>query len=192
MSLGEKLKEQRENLGYTQQEVADQIHVSRQTISNWEVGRNFPDIPTIILLSDYYGISLDLLLKGDDHLMKKMNEDAKKLEQLKKRKVLDGFLISVVLLFLLGIWDKINFTPNWLPVVLVAVMYILTVARYFIVTPKDSLNSGWHSPVVIPKSLGVGWALNPRNPIGMLLYVLIFIGFMWLLITGWRDRSLFQ
>ncbi|WP_086349163.1 helix-turn-helix domain-containing protein [Candidatus Enterococcus clewellii] len=192
MSLGKQLKNRREQLGLTQQEVADQIHVSRQTISNWEVGRNYPDIPTIIQLSDYYEISLDELLKGDEHLMKKMNEDAELLRRIKKRKVLDGLLIGIIgLLFLLGVIDKINFTANWLPVILIAVLYILTVVRYFIIIPKDALNSGWHSPIVVPKTLGVGWAFNPRNPIGLFLYVVIFIAFLWLMVTSWSDRELF-
>lgn len=193
MSLGKQLKNRREQLGLTQQEVADQIHVSRQTISNWEVGRNYPDIPTIIQLSDYYEVSLDELLKGDEHLMKKMNEDAELLRRIKKRKVLDGLLIGIIgLLFLLGVIDKINFTANWLPVILIAVLYILTVVRYFIIIPKDALNSGWHSPIVVPKTLGVGWAFNPRNPIGLFLYVVIFIAFLWLMVTSWADRGLFN
>ncbi|MBL1226430.1 helix-turn-helix domain-containing protein [Enterococcus sp. BWR-S5] len=192
MSLGKQLKNRREQLSLTQQEVADQIHVSRQTISNWEVGRNYPDIPTIIQLSDYYDISLDALLKGDEHLMKKMNEDAELLRRIKKRKVLDGLLIGIIaLLFLLGIIDKINFTANWLPVILIAVLYILTVVRYFIIIPKDSLNSGWHSPIVVPKTLGVGWAFNPRNPIGLALYIVLFVAVLWLMITSWADRGLF-
>lgn len=192
MSLGTQLKNRREQLELTQQEVADQIHVSRQTISNWEVGRNFPDIPTIIRLSDYYDISLDALLKGDEHLMKKMNEDAELLRRVKRRKVLDGLLLAVIgLLFLLGIIDKVNFTANWIPIILIAVLYILTIVRYLIIIPKDALNSGWHSPIVVPKTLGVGWALNPRNPIGLLVYAVIFVGLLWLMISSWSDRGLF-
>ncbi|MFR4753532.1 MAG: helix-turn-helix domain-containing protein [Enterococcus raffinosus] len=87
--LGEKLKKQRQSMGLTQQEVADHLHVSRQTISNWEVGRNFPDIPMIISISDYYQISLDELLKGDEQLMDKMKKDAELIKRTKRRKIFD-------------------------------------------------------------------------------------------------------
>lgn len=96
--LGEKLKEQRMSLGLTQQEVAEHLHVSRQTISNWEVGRNFPDIPMIISISDYYHISLDELLKGDEQLMDKMKKDAELLKRTKRRKIFDGVFVGVLLL----------------------------------------------------------------------------------------------
>ncbi|MCB5955402.1 helix-turn-helix transcriptional regulator [Enterococcus sp. CWB-B31] len=190
MSLGKQLKSHREQLGLTQQEVADQLHVSRQTISNWEVGRNYPDIPTIIQISDYYELSLDVLLKGDEYLMKKMNEDAAALQRLKTKKRLDTVLIGIILLLVfLGILDQLHFSAAWIPVILIGVLYVLTTARYFIVIPKDSLNSGWHSPLVVPKSLGVGWALNPRNPIGLFLYAVIFAAIMWAVISSWSDRS---
>lgn len=90
--LGEKLKEQRMSLGLTQQEVAEHLHVSRQTISNWEVGRNFPDIPMIISISDYYHISLDELLKGDEQLMDKMKKDRSFSNALSGEKSLMGYL----------------------------------------------------------------------------------------------------
>ena len=62
------LKKARENAGYTQEQVAERIRVSRQTISNWETGKTLPDIISIIDLSDLYQISIDELLKGDKSL----------------------------------------------------------------------------------------------------------------------------
>ena len=99
--LGEKLKKQRQSLGLTQQEVADHLHVSRQTISNWEVGRNFPDIPMIISISDYYQISLDELLKGDEQLMDKMKKDAELIKRTKRRKIFDAAFVVILLLTVL-------------------------------------------------------------------------------------------
>ena len=57
--IGEKLKSRRTELALTQDEVAKNLHVSRQAISNWELGKNYPDLETIIVISDYYQISLD-------------------------------------------------------------------------------------------------------------------------------------
>lgn len=65
------IKERRKALGLTQQELANRLFVSRQTVSNWENGKNFPDIPTLIAISDQVGLSLDQLLKGDASYMEK-------------------------------------------------------------------------------------------------------------------------
>ena len=59
MELGEKLKEARSKAGMKQEELAQQIGVSRQTVSNWENNRSYPDIASVMKLSDLYGLSLD-------------------------------------------------------------------------------------------------------------------------------------
>lgn len=63
MEIGAKLKEARTKEGLTQEEVAEAIQVSRQTISNWENEKSYPDIVSVIKLSDLYNISLDKLLQ---------------------------------------------------------------------------------------------------------------------------------
>ena len=76
MEIEKKLKEVRERAGLTQEQVAQSVMVSRQTISNWENGRSLPDIISIIKLSDLYGISVDELLKDDQKMQKKIEQDA--------------------------------------------------------------------------------------------------------------------
>jgi len=63
MELGQKLKEERSKAGMKQEELAQAIGVSRQTVSNWENNRSYPDIASVMKLSDLYGLSLDELLK---------------------------------------------------------------------------------------------------------------------------------
>ena len=65
MDVGNRIKQLREAAGMTQAELAEKMAVTRQTISNWERGRTYPDIVSVIRMSDLYGISLDALLKGD-------------------------------------------------------------------------------------------------------------------------------
>jgi len=80
MELSQKLQKRRKEMNLTQEEVALRIHVSRQTISNWETGRTLPDIKSLIVISDMYDISLDVLLKEDNvmvHHLQKMTEDNK-------------------------------------------------------------------------------------------------------------------
>ena len=76
MGIEIKLRDARENAGFTQEQVAEKIMVSRQTVSNWENGKFLPDIVSIIKLSELYGISIDELLKGDKKMQKKIEKDA--------------------------------------------------------------------------------------------------------------------
>lgn len=66
MELGAKLKAARIAAKLTQEQAAAQLAVSRQTMSNWENNRTYPDIISVVKMSDLYGVSLDHLLKGED------------------------------------------------------------------------------------------------------------------------------
>lgn len=70
MEIGSKLKEARKACGMTQEDVADSLGVSRQSISNWENSRTFPDIISVVKMSDLYEISLDVLLKDQEENQK--------------------------------------------------------------------------------------------------------------------------
>ena len=70
MELGQQLKAHRKELGISQDELAEKIFVSRQSISNWENNTTYPDIHTLLLLAETFGVSLDELIKGDVEEMK--------------------------------------------------------------------------------------------------------------------------
>ena len=74
MEIGSKLRQARQRTGMTQEQVAREIHVSRQTISNWETGKSLPDVLSVIALSDLYLVSLDELLKGDANMLHHIEE----------------------------------------------------------------------------------------------------------------------
>ena len=65
MEIGNQIKKYRNELGLSQEELADKIFVTRQTISNWENEKNYPDIRSLVMLSTLFDISLDNLVKGD-------------------------------------------------------------------------------------------------------------------------------
>jgi len=67
MKLGMKLAEKRKELGITQLELAEKMHVTRQTVSRWESGTAFPDIEKVAELAGYLNVSCDFLLKDDEH-----------------------------------------------------------------------------------------------------------------------------
>lgn len=77
MEIGQRIKEYRAALGMTQEELADRLYISRQTVSNWENGRSYPDIHSLVMLSELFGVTLDTLVKGDIEKMKEhVNADA--------------------------------------------------------------------------------------------------------------------
>lgn len=70
MEIGTQIKKYRTQNNLSQEELAEQIYVTRQTISNWENDKNYPDIHSLVLLSQVFSISLDTLVKGDLKQMK--------------------------------------------------------------------------------------------------------------------------
>ena len=76
MEIGNQIKKYRNGLGLSQEELADKIFVTRQTISNWENEKNYPDIKSLVMLSSLFGISLDSLVKGDLEEMKKQIKES--------------------------------------------------------------------------------------------------------------------
>lgn len=118
MSIGEKIKNSRNKQGITQQELATKLNVSRSAVSNWEVGRNYPDLDSIVLLSDMLGLTLDELLREDAVMVKAVGQEQRK--NSKRKRILlvliPAFLISLVVIGLLISEVKIVsdiFTPNF-------------------------------------------------------------------------------
>lgn len=101
MELGQALKLQREALGLTQQVLADQLHVTRQTVSRWENGSTYPNLDTLVELSDRLQISLDKLLKSDEVPVAPVVHQISRDVQLKRR-YLRGLIVTVSLIVLLG------------------------------------------------------------------------------------------
>ena len=70
MELGKQIKKHRQEVQLSQEELAERVYVSRQTISNWENDKSYPDVNSLVLLSETFQISLDKLIKGDIEVMK--------------------------------------------------------------------------------------------------------------------------
>ncbi|HDX9690858.1 helix-turn-helix transcriptional regulator [Bacillus thuringiensis] len=99
MIFSERLKEEREKRNWSQNDLAEKIHVSRQSVSKWETGKNYPSIEIIIHLSDLFDITIDELLRSDEELTQKVIEDSKKLAYPKWKVFFDSlFMIGVFLL----------------------------------------------------------------------------------------------
>ncbi len=84
MELGNRIKELRAEKGWSQEVLSQRAYVSRQTISNWETERTYPDVHSLLILSDLFGVSLDELIKGDVDTMKEevTKNDGKEMKKL--------------------------------------------------------------------------------------------------------------
>ena len=74
MEIGSKLKNARNKIGLTQEQAAEVLGVSRQTISNWENNKSYPDIISVIKMSNIYSVSLDHLLKEENSMKQTYQE----------------------------------------------------------------------------------------------------------------------
>jgi transcriptional regulator with XRE-family HTH domain len=99
MEIGKKLKETRLKCNMTQEQVSEMLYVSRQTISNWENEKSYPDIISIIKLSDLYSISLDELLKGDKKMIEHLEDSTNTVQS--NKKLLLAVTINIILLLAL-------------------------------------------------------------------------------------------
>ena len=75
VEVGNRIRAERERLGLSQEDLAQRIFVSRQTISNWETGKTYPDVQSLLLLSNLFEVSVDSLVKGDVEVMQEKIQD---------------------------------------------------------------------------------------------------------------------
>ena len=131
MELGGQIKRHRTRLGLSQEELADRIFVTRQSVSNWENGKTYPDLQSLLRLSDLFGLSLDELIKGDIETMK---EEINRLEIQKMNRwggILALLMLTLMLLPapLLKLLDTAGFLLVMAPLFLVGMAVTLKVEK---------------------------------------------------------------
>ena len=95
--LGQAIAQIRKERGLTQEAFAKMYNVTRQTVSNWENEKSYPDLSTLVKISDEFNVSLDILLKGDFRMVKDIDKKIKK--QPFYIGIIIGLVIIVVALF---------------------------------------------------------------------------------------------
>lgn len=118
MELGKQIKKHRQEVQLSQEKLADRVYVSRQTISNWENDKSYPDVNSLVLLSEIFQISLDNLIKGDIEVMKDVIQKEEIVKMNRYGKIYTIMLIvtaiSAVPLFMwLGVWAFIPWEIIW-------------------------------------------------------------------------------
>lgn len=93
MELGKQIKKYRGELGLSQEALAEKIYVSRQTVSNWENDKNYPDINSLLRLSEVFQVSVDILIKGD---VEKMKVEIR--QQDRQQFEMDSYIFSALML----------------------------------------------------------------------------------------------
>ncbi|MGN8168202.1 MULTISPECIES: helix-turn-helix transcriptional regulator [Lactobacillaceae] len=125
MKFQEKIKTLRLQGKMTQEAMAKSLLVSRKTVSSWENGRNYPDIKTLVKISDVFSVSLDTLLREDQVMTDRLSE----LEKLSKKnlrifKVSYGFMVVLTVLSYVSSMTRIYYPRNgWL-----VIFYVTSVA----------------------------------------------------------------
>lgn len=181
MAFNELISKKRKELGMTQEQVAKLLHVNRQAVSNWERGKNYPDLDVLIELSRVYDLSLDLLIKGDADILKKVKEDAQQLRNQKKVRRLELSLLAVTVFLVIipvllslfkmnNIWNS-HLINALLFLVVMFVMIASWVLYRFIYPGPINKNA----PIFVPKQIGIGLTINPQNPIGLIVWILLMI-----------------
>ena len=118
MEHGKQIKKHRQEVQLSQEKLADRVYVSRQTISNWENDKSYPDVNSLVLLSEIFQISLDNLIKGDIEVMKDVIQKEEIVKMNRYGKIYTIMLIvtvvSAVPLFMwLGVWAFIPWGIIW-------------------------------------------------------------------------------
>lgn len=83
MNLPHQIKTYRTKLSLSQEELAEKLYVTRQSISNWETGKCYPDLNSLLLMSSLFSVTLDQLVKGDIDMIKEtiQKQDIKSLSR---------------------------------------------------------------------------------------------------------------
>lgn len=123
MEIGKKLKEARIRSGLTQEKVAEEIKVSRQTISNWENEKSYPDIINVIDLSNLYATTLDDLLKEDHEMIEYLEKNTNIVKS--NQKLITAIMANILLVILL-VGGNMLLPPNHFYLIVVFCFAIIT------------------------------------------------------------------
>lgn len=112
MKIGLQLQQQRIRHNMSQNDLAEKLHISRQSISKWENGGSLPSFNNVVAISDLFDISLDELIRGDEELMDKLKDDGKTRLNHVETIIFGGIGLGIIGLFLLNRFDVTNNAIN--------------------------------------------------------------------------------
>lgn len=126
MEISTQIKKYRNAMELSQEDLAEKIYVTRQTISNWENEKSYPDIHSLLLLSSLFNVSLDQLIKGDIEIMKKEINKADVAEFNWLSKIFSIlFIVSIIVFVPFFVFLRIYGVVIW------AILYLITLGFGF-------------------------------------------------------------
>lgn len=122
MELGKQIKKYRNELSLSQDDLAEKIYVTRQTISNWENDKSYPDVNSLVLLSEVFNTSIDNLIKGDVEVIKEQisNEDRM---QFKRMSNIYGLLLFLSIITPIPLAHFLGYIGSAVWIILMAVTF---------------------------------------------------------------------
>ena len=177
MNLSEIIKSQRTMKNLTQSQLADELLVSNKTVSNWETGKTLPDIDSLIRIVHYFDLSIDSVIKEGSDVMKDLHNKENAYHLQKKLAIIDKIMITCLILIMLSVM-LLLVTRNNRAIIFFSTIFVLSISlmliiisiyRYWIAYPKVP---GLRQPLFVPKTIGLGWAVNPRNKLGMIITII--------------------
>ncbi|WP_304684322.1 helix-turn-helix transcriptional regulator [Ileibacterium valens] len=130
MEISEQIKNHRMQLQLSQEELAKRIYVSRQTISNWENEKSYPDIHSLLLLSNLFGVPVDELIKGDLKKMKQAINQEEVNAFNTQGNIFSALVIASILTFVpLLVWKGMLGLVLWLPLYLITMLYAFRIEK---------------------------------------------------------------
>ncbi|VGW26790.1 helix-turn-helix domain-containing protein [Streptococcus pyogenes] len=121
MEIGQQMIRYRKQQALSQEELAEKVYVSRQSISNWENDKTYPDIHSLLLLSQIFQVSLDQLIKGDIEKMKYTITQVDKKNFKRDTKV----MITLMILLMISSYPLVYFL-EWLGLGIFVLLSIVT------------------------------------------------------------------
>ena len=131
MNLGTQIKKYRGALARSQEELAEKIFVSRQSVSNWENNKTYPDIKSLLMLSELFEISVDELIKGDVNTMKKEISEQEQTE-FQRDSTVFAVLMTMVLVLPIPLSKLLGWTGwgIWAVIAAVTLYYGIRVEKF--------------------------------------------------------------
>ena len=113
MSFGQKLKEQRTTHKLSQEQLAEELHIARQSISKWERGEGYPSIGMLLQISKRFDVTLDELLADDEHLQENIVKDGAKSRHPYLKQFFDWMIVTGLVLIVARIIVFIPVSQGW-------------------------------------------------------------------------------
>ena len=128
MNIGARIKKHREKQNISQDELALKIFVSRQTISNWETNKSYPDIKSLTMLSNIFHVTLDDFIKGDIEEMKKIVSK----EKIEKFNIMSYIFLTEMLILMFSAYPLFKI-DGYIGAIIWALLFVITIVTATII-----------------------------------------------------------